>query len=286
MYAFVVRLCAALLCLGLSVRPALAVPDIADFSLGMSREDILLRAVSPCGGRLCGQVSFGGRIWDASFRVRGDALDAISLFGPPRDEYVEAAFSAFSDSPYVVYRAVSDNAVFDFPSLAAGGLGPEALDAAFDDFVRALISAGGSFVSFFYTEPAVYAALKQEARKALRPDAAAAPEKAAGHAPKAATPEKISPPDAATDSAPDAVPDTDIPDAGGKRPVPPAPGQTPAARPAPAGDADRDEAAPAEPEPRSDGVVCAMTVAGNGIVILIMTRADLEAEMAARAARL
>lgn len=232
MHALVVRLCAVLLCLGLHVRPALAVPDIADFSLGMSREDTLLRATSPCGDRLCGQIGFGGRIWDGSFRFRGSSLDAISLFGPPEDDYVEAAFSALADSPYVVYRAVADNAVFDFPSLAAQGLSPEALDAAFDGFVRALGSAGGSFVSFFYTEPAVYAALKEEAQEArgaretLQPGTGGAPEK--------------------------------------DKPVEP----------------------PAESEPRSDGVVCVMTVAADGIVILIMSRSDLEAEMEARAARL
>lgn len=228
MHTLVVRLCAALLCLGLHTRPAVAMPDIADFSLGMSREDILLRAASPCGDRLCGQLGFGGRIWDGSFRLRGNRLDAISLSGPPEDDYVEAAFSAFADSPYVVYRAVADNAVFDFPSLAAGGLGPEALDAAFDSFVHALGREGGSFVSFFYTEPAVYEALKREAREAPAP-----PSVHAGGA-----------------------------------------------------DEEKDKSGPAAgPDPRADGVVCAMTIAADGIVILIMTRGDFEAEMEARAAR-
>lgn len=222
MHTFFIRLCAALLCFGLSVRPAQAVPDIADFFLGMTREDTLLRATSPCGDKLCGQVSFGGKIWGASFRFQDDALDVISLFGPPRDEYVEAAFSAFADSPYVVYRVVGDQTVFDFPSQAAEGLSPEALDAAFGDFLRALGGAGGSFASFFYTEPAVYAALKREAMEA-----------GTGKTSKKAA-----------ESA----------------------------------------ARPGEPAPRSDGVVCALTVAGDGIVILILTRRDLEAELTARAA--
>ena len=40
-----------------------------------------------------------------------------------------------------------------------------------------------------------------------------------------------------------------------------------------------------EPEPNPDGVVCNLTIDGEGIVIIIMSRADLQAEMAARAAR-
>lgn len=220
MHTFLVRLCAVLLGLGLTADPALAVPDIADFSLGMSREDILQRAASPCGDKLCGEIGFGGQIWGGSFRFHDNALDAVSLFGPPEGDYVEAAFSAFAASPYVVYRAVSDSAVFDFPSLAAGGLSPEVLDAAFDEFLRTLSGAGGSFVSFFYADPAVYAALRREAR---------------------------------------------------------------------GGEADAQKDAPAAPPPaegsRPDGVVCVMTVAGDGIVILIMSLSDLEAEMEARAAR-
>ncbi|MCH5277606.1 MAG: hypothetical protein J1E80_07190 [Desulfovibrionaceae bacterium] len=263
MHSFLVRLCAALLCVGLYARPAQAVPDIADFSLGMIRGDILLRATSPCGDKLCGQVGFGGAVWGASFRFRDDALDAISLFGPPRDDYVEAAFAAFADSPYVVYRVIGDNAVFDFPSLAAEGLSPDALDAAFGEFTRTLSGTGGSFASFFYTEPAVYAAMKREAEDAFRASAGEARKKKPDH--EAEREKNASPPPGRTPAPPDA-------DAAhtGKE------------------DTEQDAAAQpqAEPEARSDGVVCAMTVAGDGIVILIMSRVDLEAEMEARAARL
>ena len=169
MNKLVARLCAfgLVLGLGLPARPALAVPDIADFSLGITREETLLRAAVPCGDNLCGQVAFGGKTWWGTFRLRNDKLDAISLFGPPEGAYVEAAFEGFAESPYVVYRAVSDDAVFDFPALAAEGLSPEALDAAFVEFLRGLRSAGCTFASYFYTEPAVYAAMKQEAQKAL-----------------------------------------------------------------------------------------------------------------------
>lgn len=225
----VVRLCGlGLVCLlGLAARPALAVPDIADFALGITREETLLRAAVPCGDKLCGEVAFGGRSWGGTFRFHADRLDAISLFGPPDDAYVEAAFQGFAESPYVVYRAVSDDAVFDFPSRAAEGLSPEQLDAAFLEFLRGLRGTGCTFASYFYTEPAVYEAMKREAEDTAAKAAAGGGGSADGK------------------TAPDA----------------------------------------AKQRLSTDGVVCNLTIDEEGIVIIIMARADLQAEMAARAAR-
>lgn len=305
------RLCALALAwgLGLFVRPALAVPDIADFSLGITREETLLRAAVPCGDDLCGEVAFGGKTWGGTFRFQNDVLHVISLFGPLDDAYVEAAFEGFAESPYMVYRAVSDNAVFDFPSRAAEGQSPEALDAAFVEFLRGLRSTGCTFASYFYTEPAVYEAMKLEAREAAArsgggtvtgiqaaaragsPDSGKdQPEpKAAAHEPEGIAPDEknASPTVLAADSpaggAPsrDAVED-DVPSRreaeagkdeasdGRDTAGPPASGQNAPAR-------QQGQASP-------DGVVCNLTIDEGGIVIIIMSRADLRAEMAARAA--
>ncbi len=273
------RLCAfgLVLGLGLPARPALAVPDIADFALGITREETLLRAAVPCGDNLCGQVAFGGKIWGGTFRLRNDRLDAISLFGPPEGAYVEAAFEGFAESPYVVYRVVSDDAAFDFPSRAAEGLSPEALDAAFAEFLRGLRSAGCTFASYFYTEPVVYAAMKQEAQKAR--ELSGAREAAAGVEPEKAKDDVLS---------------AEIADERARNAA--SPFSTKEGEPeqmdvsSDAGDANSEQGEKtagggAEPEPNHDGVVCNLTIDGDGIVIIIMSRADLQAEMAARAPR-
>lgn len=268
--------------LGLPVRPALAVPDIADFSLGITRGETLLRAAAPCGDNLCGEVAFGGKTWGGTFRFRDDALVVISLFGPPDDAYLEAAFQGFAESPYMVYRAVSDDAVFDFPSRAAEGQSPEHVDAAFLEFLRGLRSSGCSFASYFYTEPAVYEFLKLEARRSADPALTRA-EKAdksgkAGRtnggrdaeAPPAEEASAGSPAMAAASVSASDLPAPAVPTAPGPRDGAEAAAQPTAARPA---------------RPSPDGVVCNLTIDGEGIVIIIMARADLQAEMAARAAR-
>ena len=114
----VVRLCGlGLVCLlGLAARPALAVPDIADFALGITREETLLRAAVPCGDKLCGEVAFGGRSWGGTFRFHADRLDAISLFGPPDDTYVEAAFQGFAESPAVCAARAAPSPPTSIPS--------------------------------------------------------------------------------------------------------------------------------------------------------------------------
>ncbi len=279
MNKLVARLCAfgLVLGLGLPARPAPAVPDIADFSLGITREETLLRAAVPCGDNLCGQVAFGGKTWGGTFRLRNDKLDAISLFGPPEGAYVEAAFEGFAESPYVVYRAVSDDAVFDFPALAAEGLSPEALDAAFVEFLRGLRSAGCTFASYFYTEPAVYAAMKQEAQKARElsdlqeASAEADSEKAKD--------------DALSAKMPDAKSENAVSLSSTKQEEPEQPDVLPDAEDADSEHGEKTTERRVEPEPNPDGVVCNLTIDGEGIVIIIMSRADLQAEMAARAAR-
>ena len=154
--------------LGWTVSPARAVPDIADFNLGISWEETLLRTAVPCGEQLCGEVNFGGRTWGGTFQFDGGILSAISLFGPLEDAYVNAAFEGFAGSPYVVYRALTGESSFDFPEKAAQGLQGEELDAAFQEFLRGLRGAGDSFVSYLYTEPEVYEAMEEAARERMR----------------------------------------------------------------------------------------------------------------------
>lgn len=143
--------------------PAVAVPHLADFSLGLTYEEMLFRKVSPCGENLCGEVAFGGKNWGGTFLMKEGGLEVITLFGAPDDSYVEAAFEGLEGAPYVLYRVVTDSDCFDFVRRASMGIGADDLARDFGVFLEDLRGAGRGFASYFYTEPAVYDMLKAAA---------------------------------------------------------------------------------------------------------------------------
>lgn len=286
----------------LAVQSALAAPHITDFSLGITREETLLRAAAPCGDNLCGEVSFGGKNWGGTFLFKDDTLYAISLFGPLDDAYVEAAFAGFAESPYVVCRALTDDACFDFARKAAEGLSPEQLDAAFKEFLRGIGNTAHTFASYFYTEPAVYAALKQASlsagtaasrkktpagqfpasaeRKAHAPARSAEPDQSAAEAPPARadlcaenTPAASEPAMAETPKA--ALAEDSAPSSGPSTGEVSAPGDA---------SASSGQTLP-EKNTIPDGVTCMLTIDEDGVTIIIMSRSDLQRELTRRGAR-
>jgi len=156
-----VRLLAFVCCLGAS--PCLAAPHISDFSLGLSQEEMIHRKVSPCGDRLCGEVSFGGRDWGGVFVMGEKGLEGIFLLAPSSDDFVEAAFRELENLPYVLYRVISGQGCFDLAREAAGGLEAEELRAALTDFLAKSQGGEQTSATYFYTEPAAYAVLKKAA---------------------------------------------------------------------------------------------------------------------------
>lgn len=286
---------------GLAATPSPAAPHITDFTLGITREETLLRAAAPCGDNLCGEVSFGGKNWGGTFLFKNNALSAITLFGPLDDAYVEAAFAGFAESPYVVYRAITDDGEFDFPRKAAEGLTSDQQDAAFQEFLQGMGSTGHTFASYFYTEPAVYEALKEAAvqaasHKEKAAGAASGPGSEQGRAPgrdQVATGQGRPAPDAKTDPTPDtAARETPTP----KDPPVGTPGGA-SSRAATSSSAPTAQAAPEDgkaagqnsaPPPASvipDGITCMLTIDEDGVTIIIMSRADLQHELARRSAR-
>ena len=110
---------------------ASALPHISDFPLGISRQEALLRSVSPCGDNLCGKANFGGKSWDIALAFRHGGLFALSLSGPPETDYMDAAFRGLTESPYVLYGVIAENMCFDFVFRSREGAGPEQLDEEF-----------------------------------------------------------------------------------------------------------------------------------------------------------
>lgn len=140
--------------------PAFAAPHMADFSLGISREETLIRAAEPCEDNLCGKVGFGGQEWVGTFSMENDVLSAITIVGPLNSDYMNAAFQGFKDSPYIVYRVISDQECFDFIQESKLGKTPAEVEAAFAAFLARLREKGNGFASYFYTDPGVYEKLK------------------------------------------------------------------------------------------------------------------------------
>lgn len=141
--------------------PAFAAPHMADFTLGINREETLIRAAEPCGDNLCGTVAFGGQEWLGTFSMDNDTLSAITIMGPLNSDYMNAAFQGFKDSPYIVYRVISDVDCFDFIQESKTGKSPAELEAAFTSFLAGLREKGNGFASYFYTDPDVYEKLKK-----------------------------------------------------------------------------------------------------------------------------
>ncbi len=131
--------------------------------LGIGQDDQRLGDFAPCPENralLCGELAFGGQVWTAALAFQNKALASIALSGPLGDTYTEAAIQGLKDSPYVLYSAVTERACFDFIEKAREGLTPERIDGEFAAFLAEMRGEGHAFASYFYTEPAIYEAVK------------------------------------------------------------------------------------------------------------------------------
>lgn len=120
-----------------------ASPHISDFNLDMTSQELSLRNVRECGGRLCGEVQMGGMAWNGAFTVEDGKLAAIALSGPASESYMAAASEALEASPYVLQTALTDKGRFDFRQASAE-------KGAFSSFLRETGSDACSFAGFVF----------------------------------------------------------------------------------------------------------------------------------------
>lgn len=183
--------------------PAWAAPHISDFSLGMSSEDGLKRMLEPCQSAgyeaLCGKVNFGDATWDGLFLfsdkdAKEPVLVGMTFFGPGTNAMVEAAFKGFAQSPYVLIYCETDIRNFSFVEQAKAGKSKAEMDAAFQEFLGNMhkdiaetlrdqsknrnatstfgrrggkTEADSSSVTYMYTLPEIYSAMKETERSDL-----------------------------------------------------------------------------------------------------------------------
>ncbi len=145
--------------------PCLAAPHVADFSLAMPRSEAEKRGLTQCGQDLCGEVNFGGALWNGVFRLdsdaKGEVLGAISLRGALSDAFMDAAFAGIEQSPYILIYAGSENGAFNFSRLAREGKSEAEMDAEFKHFVDDVLRSGNSAATYVFALPETYAELKK-----------------------------------------------------------------------------------------------------------------------------
>ena len=132
-----------------------AAPHISDFRLGLELEELLLRQVDACEDRYCGQVIFGGLVWEGGFALQDGKVSSIALVGPYNVEYLEAGFLELGGSPYSLMSVVTDSRRFEFVPLQSDGKPDEETILAYKAFVQEGASGQCRFIAYNYGSPGV-----------------------------------------------------------------------------------------------------------------------------------
>ena len=152
----------------LSAADSCAAPHLGDYSLGLSKDELIERGAEQCvhgsNAMLCNAIRFGNMEWDGRFDMAEDKLAGVHLTGPLGKKYLDAGLAGFADSEFRLVYISAGSSDFDFLSAMA----EEGEDKAITDmgaFLTRLAEEGRETVSYIYVDRESYGKLAEKKQK-------------------------------------------------------------------------------------------------------------------------